>query len=50
MWCEHGDVMAKLLPKFLDHVDGMEVVQSAMAEQLEKCIHWYVLIQQYPRF
>jgi hypothetical protein len=42
MWCEHGDVMAKLLPLFLDYFEGIDVVQSAMAEQFEKCIQWYV--------
>ena len=42
MWCEHSDVMAKLLPLFLEHAEGIDVVQSAMAEQFEKCIQWYV--------
>jgi hypothetical protein len=41
MWCEHGGVMTKLLPLFLEQVEGIDVVQSKMAEQLEKCVHWY---------
>jgi hypothetical protein len=40
MWCEHSDVMAKLLPVFMDPIEGMDVVQATMADQFEKCILW----------
>lgn len=36
--------MVKLLPMFFGQVDGIDVVKSAMAEQFEKCVQWYVFI------
>lgn len=41
MWCNHANVMEKLLPLFIKGYSGIEVVQATMSEQLELCLEWY---------